>query len=655
MKKDKKNSKTAPINGYSEKIPKIALLGLPNTGKTSVFNNLTGHYNIVANYPLTTIENKKIITKILDSQYEIIDTPGLYCLYIHSEDELVVRDMIFEERPDVIVQCIDALKLKQSLMLTLDLLELEIPMIISLNAIDETSRKGIWIDSKELSRLLGIEVIESVTTYGRGNNKLKLAITKAVKSIKSFSYAQDVEAQIECVINTLNDESFYRRKIAILLLMNDPFILQYLKKSYSEDEINKVTQEIKNVKLRFTGNIGRAMSGSQSRLVDDITKKIVHKQDITMREYSQYFATLSRHPIFGIPIALFFIAILFFMVVNVANFIANYLESLIWLPVEGYLKGTLPQGFIYNFLIGDYGIISLGIANALLTILPILSVFYLMFNTLEDIGYIPNLSVLSKRIFEKIGLSGSAIGPLVLALGCKTMATLTTKSLNSPKERFIAISLITFGVPCGAQLGVSLNVLGRAGISAIMIVFVIMLALDLIIGIILNKMIVEQDKTFYLQMLPPIRMPDPKAVLKKTYYRLYWFLLEAVPIFILVAVMLFTLDYIGVLSGLRKLLSPLIEGYLGLPNQMLDVIIVCLGRKEVAASMLIKLVEQNQLNYVQIIVSVIFIMFIPCIANVGAVFKELKLKQALSMIVLIYISSFIFSGALNHLMLFLKL
>lgn len=651
MKKDKKTNAYSEIT--SHKLPKIALLGLPNTGKTSVFNNLTGQYNIVANYPLTTIENKKIITTIKDIQYEIIDTPGLYCLYIHSEDELVVRDMIFEERPDVIVQCIDSAKLKQSLMLTLDLLELEIPLILSLNALDETSKRGIWIDSKELSRLLGIEVVESVTTYGKGTNKLKLAISKASKSREAFHYPQDVEGQIKSVMDTLHDESFYRRKIAILILMEDPFILKHLRHSYSQQEIDNITLELKNVKLRFTGNLGRAMIGNQSRLVDDITQKIVHKQDVAPREYSQYFATLSRHPVFGVPIALSIVTILFFMVVNVANYIAKHLESFLWHPVEAYLKGVLPSGFIYDFIIGDYGILSLGISNAIITILPILTVFFLMFNTLEDIGYIPNLSVLSKRIFDRIGLSGAAICPLVLALGCKTMATLTTKSLSSPKERFIAIFLITFGIPCGAQLGVNLNVLGRAGISSIIIAFSVMLILDIIIGLSLNKILVEDKKSIYLQMLPPIRMPDPKAVLKKTYYRIYWFLLEAVPLFIYAAVALFLLNYIGVLSGLKVILRPFIEGYLGFPVEMVDVILVCLGRHEVAAAMIIKLVDKGALNYVQVIVAAVIIMMIPCVANIGAVFKELELKKALTMTVIIYLFAFIFSGALNHLLILL--
>ena len=141
----KKRNSDSPDN--TTEIKKIAIVGLPNTGKSQVFNNLTGEYTLVANYPLTTVEMKRSRCHIDGELYEVIDTPGLHCLYIHSEEELIVRDMIFSEKPDVIVQCIDANQLKQSLTLTTDLLELEIPMVISLNAIDETARRGIWIDS----------------------------------------------------------------------------------------------------------------------------------------------------------------------------------------------------------------------------------------------------------------------------------------------------------------------------------------------------------------------------------------------------------------------------------------------------------------------------------------------------------------------------
>jgi len=160
-------------------VEKIAVAGLPNAGKSQVFNNLTGRYILVANYPLTTVEMKKTRCYIDGEPHEVIDTPGLHCLYIHSEEELVVRDMIFSEKPDIIVQCIDTNQLKQSLTLTADLLELEIPMVISLNAIDETARRGMWIDSGGLSRLLGVPVIESITVNGLGTNQLKAALRQS--------------------------------------------------------------------------------------------------------------------------------------------------------------------------------------------------------------------------------------------------------------------------------------------------------------------------------------------------------------------------------------------------------------------------------------------------------------------------------------------
>ena len=153
----------------AERKKKIVIVGLPNTGKSHIFNNLTGKYTLVGNYPFTTVNVTRGQCKIKNESCEIIDTPGLHCLYIHSEEELVVRDLLLSEKPDVIIQCIDANRLKQSLTLTADLLELGVPMVLSLNAIDETARKGMWIDSGELSNLLGVPVVESVAVNGKGS------------------------------------------------------------------------------------------------------------------------------------------------------------------------------------------------------------------------------------------------------------------------------------------------------------------------------------------------------------------------------------------------------------------------------------------------------------------------------------------------------
>ncbi len=174
----------------SQTVKKIAILGLPNTGKSQVFNNLTGDYTLVSNFPLTTVEMKRTKCLINGDIYEVIDTPGLHCLYIHSEEELIVRDMIFSEKPDVIIQCIDANQLKQSLTLTVDLLELGIPMVISLNAIDETTKRGLWIDSSRLSRLLGVPVIESIAIKQLGTKELKEAIKLARPAKRPLRYGE---------------------------------------------------------------------------------------------------------------------------------------------------------------------------------------------------------------------------------------------------------------------------------------------------------------------------------------------------------------------------------------------------------------------------------------------------------------------------------
>ena len=342
------------------------------------------------------------------------------------------------------------------------------------------------------------------------------------------------------------------------------------------------------------------------------------------------------------------IFIMYFLVVDVANVTSRWMDATLWIPVQSQIDNLVSNRFWNDFLIGDYGILSLGLANAFITILPILTVFFIFFNILEDIGYIPNLSVLTKRIFEKIGLSGAAIMPLVLGFGCKTMATLTTKSLYSRKERYISIYLIAFAIPCAPQMALNMSILGRMGVTAFAIAFSVLTFVEIAAGMILNKILKEEKRSDFIQELPAIRLPSVKAVLLKTYYRLYWFIKEAVPVFIYAAFILFVLDKIGILDATKNVLKPVINGLLGLPLQMVDALILCMARHEAAAGMIIKLIEKGELNYVQCIVAVtITTMFVPCFANIMAMIKQIGTKSALTMAVIINGSSFFIAGILN--------
>jgi len=631
-----------------DRFRKIAIVGLPNTGKTQIFNNLSGEYHLVANYPLTTIRIDRAYAQIAGETYEIIDTPGIHSLYVDSEDERIARDLILNERLALIIQCIDANQLKQSLNLTADLMGLELPMVVVLNAVDETSKKGIWIDSEELSRLLNIPVVESVAVSGRGTQALKRAVFDAKAATGRIFYGDGLEKEITASAPDLPEDLLHKRQVSILLLMGDPLLEASLEKSHGTQSLASVKAKIIKQRQKLGGNIGRILTKKRSEWADQIAAKIVKKQTASMGQIAVVLARMTRHPLSGTPILIMIVYITYLLVVNVANDIADVMNAILWVPVENAITGLLPNGFWHDFLIGHYGILSLGLANAIITVLPILSVFFIVLNMLEDSGYIPNLSVLTKRIFERIGLSGGAIMPLVLGFGCKTMATLTTKSLHSKRERYISIYLIAFAIPCAPQMGLNMSILGRMGTSAFITTFAVLFIVEIAAGLTLNRILKKEEKSYFLQELPPMRLPSPKAVMVKTYYRLYWFLKEAIPVFIYAAMALFAIDKLGILDATKRVLSPLIKGLLGFPLEMVDALILCMARHEAAVAMIINLVEQGKLNYRQCIVAVtIATMFVPCFANIMAMVKELGTRQALMMALVINISAFIIAGGLN--------
>ncbi|HIJ35655.1 MAG TPA: ferrous iron transport protein B [Deltaproteobacteria bacterium] len=627
---------------------KVVIVGLPNTGKTQLFNNLTGKYGLVANCPLTTIELKRADCPINGQTYEVIDTPGLHGLYVDSEEELSVRDLIFSENPDVIIQCIDANQLKQSFTLSADLLELGAPLVISLNALDETLKKGVRIDSQGLSDLLHVPVVESAALNGRGTKALMEAVGKARVGKTGIEYGDALEEGISTIEAGIPTTIPYRRKAASLLLMNDPFVENFLEGRSDTEELGPIKRKAAEIRERYPGNIGMAISRKRSEWVDAVTEKVVRRQNVSWRKFAENFARLSRAPLSGVPILLTIIFAMYLLVVNVANNIAGWMDGFLWVPLEAYMVSICPPGFWRDFLIGDYGVLSLGLANALITVLPILSVFFLMFNVLEDTGYLPNLCVLTKRIFEKLGLSGAAIMPLVLGFGCKTMATLTTKTIHSKREKFIAIYLIGFCIPCAAQMGLNMSILGRLGAAAFAIAFSVLTVVEIAAGVILNKTLKKEERSDFIQELPPMRMPSVKAVLVKTYYRLYWFLKESVPVFIYAALALFALDKLGILGAFKMFLSPLMKGLLGLPLEMVDALILCMARHEAAAALIMNLIHDGKLDFIQCIVAVtITTMFVPCFANIMAMIKELGTKTALGMTLAINTSAFLIAGALN--------
>jgi ferrous iron transport protein B len=631
-------------------------VGLPNTGKSQLFNEITGDYTLVANYPLTTVEIYKKQLSIRGQEYEIIDTPGMHSLYIHSEEEIVVRDLLFTEQIDALIQCIDANRLKQSLLFTLDLLELGIPMIISLNAVDETERNGITISAQKLSDSLGVKVVEHIAQINKGTEELKNSLAGVSAAEWKPNYGQDLEKRIEEIESLLPEDLPFPRIKAVLLLDGDPLLPGWLRSTCGDGFYTNLVERLSHIKRESLGRPSRELARQRTVLVTRIVEEATTTRPRKPGRFSQTFARLCRHPVFGIPIVIGIILVTYFLVVDVAGLVEELLSWMLVDPVVGLINLKLSPGFWNDLLIGPYGVLTLGLFNAFVTVLPILSVFFLMMGFLEDIGYLPNLMVLTRKVLGKIGLTGNSVMSLILGFGCKTMATLTTKGIASRKEKLIAVYLIAFAIPCSAQLAIDMAVLGRVGFKAFLIAYGTLAIVELLAGVILNKSIKEDKRSEFIQELPPIRIPNPKAILKKTAYRIYWFLKEAVPIFFIAAVALFIVDKIGVLDLIKRLVRPIVVSWLGLPLNVVEVLILSLARHEAAAGLLLSIVDDGALNYIQTITAVVITtMFVPCFTNIVAMCRQVGVKTGLIITGAINISSFILAGALHWILVFLRI
>ncbi|MBF0330865.1 MAG: ferrous iron transport protein B [Candidatus Omnitrophica bacterium] len=630
------------------KVKKVALIGLPNTGKTQIFNNLTGEYSIVANYPGTTIEMRRSPITIKGQRYEIIDTPGLHCLYIHSEEEIAVRDMILSEAPDVIVQCIDASQHKQSLLLTAELLELETPMVLVLNAMDEMARKGIWVDSADLEKTLGIPVVESVALRGLGKEELKAAIGKAKRSTLDIKYGFKIENSINELTSALPFDMEFKHKIATLLLQSDPFLEKSLERKFGRERLVQVRMLLTNIRHQVQGNLRQIINDRRSQWADGVSDAVVKKQKAVYKGISHHITQASRQPLFGIPIFLFLMAFVYLAVVYVSGALDKLINFIAVEPVTRLITSFSLPLFWNDLLIGNHGILTLGFFNAICTVLPILSVFFFIFGCFEDSGYITNFTVLTKNVFEKIGIPGNAITSLVLGFGCKTMATLSTRGLTIRKEKYIAVFLIAFAIPCSAQLGISMAILARVGLSAFLIVFAVLVLCEVGAGLLLNTIIKGKEESWFIQVIPPLRFPSLRAVSRKTYHRIVDFLKEALPIFLLSAVGLFFFEKTGLLAMTKRAMTPMIVNWMGLPQDILDVFLLALARREAAAGLILKMVDSGSLTYIQSIIAVVVTTIsFPCVANVIAIGREMGWKTAVMMTTLIFVSSFLLVGVLR--------
>ena len=633
---------------------KIAIVGIPNVGKSSLFNELSGAYSVVANYPYTTIDIVRAHIEIGGKGYELIDLPGINSLATNSEDELIARDVLVKENPTVIIQCLDSANIERSLLLTSQLVELGIPLILALNFLDVAQKRGIWIDSGKLEHMLGIPAVEIITTESKGIKKfvetLEQVLEGSRKNQTKITYRNIIKDGLNRIRMCFREDPPSEAAM-LLLLMRDRDIEDWVKQSSGDDVLQRIRDTVQELMRMIPQSLSGIIMMDRRYWVEEIIDNVIKRAKISTDNISEKIGRLTRHPLWGWPILAAVVYLTYLLVGKfAAGIVVAFLDKQIFQPLYHVIAENIGSQFLIEFLVGEYGILSTGLGNALATTLPILLVFFLILNIMEDTGYFINLCILVSRFTRVLGLSGQSILPLILGFGCKTMATLTTRILDSPKERYIAIFLTAFAIPCSPQMALIMGILGLLSPSAFFVVFGVLITVEFIAGVTLNRMIKDELPNDFVVEIPAIRFPNVNNLIIKLYHRMKWFIYEIPPLFMAGAFFLFVLDKTGGLLLIKAWLTPVVVTFLSLPVETVDMFLMCLVRLEAGAVLLFNLVEKNALNHVQIVVCLIIITTLgPCSANFMAIIKQLRLKRAIVMRVVILAASILTGGIVNML------
>jgi ferrous iron transport protein B len=372
----------------------------------------------------------------------------------------------------------------------------------------------------------------------------------------------------------------------------------------------------------------------------------------SLGQLQEWLGRAVREPLTGLPIlALVLYLTYLFVGVLGAQTLVGFFEEVVfgrWVnPLAMAAVGHIPYSIVRDFLVGEYGLITMGITYAIAIVLPVVTTFFLAFGFLEDSGYIPRLAIFSDRLFRAMGLNGKAVLPMVLGLGCDTMATMTTRILGTPKERLIAITLLALGVPCSAQLATIMGILGGISFGALLTLFGVVLSQMVIVGFLAARAL-PGDRSDFIMELPPLRMPRLKNLLTKTLLRVRWYLGEAVPLFLAGTVLLFLLDLTGALAVVSRLARPVVEGALGLPADSAHVFVMGFLRRDYGAAGLFSMAQAGELSRVQSVVALtVMTLFVPCVANLLMIIKERGLRAGLAILAAVTIIAVGTGAALN--------
>lgn len=653
---------------------KIALIGNPNTGKTSLFNALTGSYEYVGNWSGVTVEKK--IGQLKHIQGDLIDLPGVYSLHPLSKDETVVTHFLLEEDCDALINILDASQLRRHLQLTLQLLEYNKPIVIGLNMMDVAKQRGIEVDVKELSRLLNTSVNPIDARKEQGVDTLTTAIeAKAlhVKDTFTLDYGLDIEKAITELQHILPDTLINPRWLILQYFDDNPVVTDYLK-TLPDFEIYEAIKLTLNelCETKATQSLSRQLFHVRNQFIGQLLNKIITTKKQQKPPLTETIDRLATNRFLGIPIFLGLLYVMFMLTFDWLGFpLSDMLDAFFSGPLTTVVLSILDaidaSIFIRSLILE--GII--GGVFGVLVFVPQIFILFFFISLLEDSGYMARVATVMDRIMQGVGLSGKSFIPMIIGFGCNVPGVMAARTIEQPKERLLTI-LLTPLMSCSARLPVY-ALFASAFFSeyqalVVLSLYVLGVVLALLLAKLFSSTFYQADTSFFIVELPPYRFPQWKTLWRSTWEKGKGFVRKAGTFIFAGSVFIWLLTYIGP-EGFNV---PMDESFLALIGGFISPVLSPLGfgtwqaaaalltgflAKEVVVSTMAIIYAVPEAGLHDVLLQafsplsaysfmVFILLYVPCLATVAVIGKETQSKRlalfsVIYALVLAYVLSFI--------------
>ncbi len=615
-----------------EKKINIVLAGQGNSGKSAIFNYLTGLHQHIGNWAGKTIEKAEGTLFYRDHTIDVLDLPGIYSLTTLSDEELISREYIIKQNPDRVINVVDSTNLERSLIFTLQLLELECPLIIALNMTDLAKRKGITVDSKKLQGLLNVPVIATVASRGSGLSKIidRVIDMKPCKSTRKIhKYGKEIEQGIEKISSRLSgiDLPYPLRWIAIKMLEKDGDITALVseRKPEAVDEALRIAAEIEEIHGHDSPLV---IADERSLLASRITRETVRIARDRKLSLNERLDALTTHKVTGYLLMILILGGMFLSVFSFGNWFSEQLDS-VFSGLHKWWNASV--GTTFWPALGWSAVESV---LALVQIaFPYIFPFYILLHVLEDWGYIARISFLMDKFMHKMGIHGKACISFIIGLGCNVPGCLSCRIMESRRERFITAVLVTL-VPCSAVSVIVFGLVGKyVGLLWALGLYVFAMILIFIVGKISSKLMIGEPVELIMPM-PDYKTPQIRTILSQTWDSLKEFIYIAAPIVIVSGIVIQAINLAGWMPAIASVMSPVTVSWLGLPAVTGILLIFGILRKELILVMLAAYLGTTNFNEVlsstqMITLAVVSMFYVPCVATISVLWKEYGWKKAL--------------------------